>query len=404
MIVPSERDDAGPHAAGLAAPAGRPAWKCSAGKADRLLRCRIPCTKGFPGHLFSDARDEKKVVAKMNKSFFTVVASMLFCLALTAAAPAETVRIAAVGDVMMGSQGRMPANDGQGLFEEAAPLLKGNDVVFLNHEGTLADRGTSVKPQVKGRSYSFRTPTRYGRYLAEAGFNMASLANNHSFDYNRLGLDDTQDTLRANGIVFSHHSGSIARLNIRGTRVAMAAFWIYSGEVHDLNNIDRAREITARLAAENDVVLISMHGGAEGADRVHTPRQMETFLGEKRGNLPLFAHAVVDAGADMVIGHGPHVPRAMELYKGRLIAYSLGNFCTTGFGTTGALGLAPLLLAEVDGQGRLTGGRVVSFIQTKSAPPRKDPKNRAALLMYDLGEQDFPGVNALDSKGGLVVK
>jgi poly-gamma-glutamate capsule biosynthesis protein CapA/YwtB (metallophosphatase superfamily) len=337
---------------------------------------------------------------------------MVFCLSVFLSiawgAPSQakdnrSVTVAAVGDVMMGSEGRMPPDGGKDLFRAAKPYLRGHDVVFLNHEGTLTDRGLPAKPLVKGRSYCFRTPPEYATHLADAGFNMASLANNHSFDYNREGLDMTQETLAGHGIAYSHHSGSTAAMDVRGLKVVMAAFWIYDGDPHDLNNIPQARRIVADLAEKNDIVIVSMHGGAEGADKTHTPNEMEMYLGEKRGNLPAFARAAVDAGADLVLGHGPHVPRAMELYKDRLIAYSLGNFCTIGFGTDSSLGYAPLLQAELGPDGRLLGGKIVSFIQTRQAPPALDPENRAAKLIHRLGREDFPESNAVRSDGTLVI-
>src|SRR4029079_4437742 len=75
-----------------------------------------------------------------------------------------------------------------------------------------------------------------------------------------------------------------------------------------------------------DLVVVTMHAGAEGSDHQHVRPGNECFLGENRGNSVAFAHSVVRAGADLVVGTGPHVLRGMEWYRGRLIAYSLGNF------------------------------------------------------------------------------
>ena len=120
---------------------------------------------------------------------------------------------------------------------------------------------------------------------------MASLANNHSFDYGHPGLKETRETLARYGIESSHHSGTIAVQQVKGLKVAMAAFWIYSGDPHDLNNIPQAKKITAKLAAEHDLVIISFHGGGEGLGYAHTPRGPETYLGEKRGSVVDFARA-----------------------------------------------------------------------------------------------------------------
>ena len=317
---------------------------------------------------------------------------------------AETIKIGAVGDVMMGSEGRWPKNGPAGLFKAVKPYLSENDINFYNNEGVLTDVGTCVKKPVKGKVYAFKTPPEYAKYLGDAGFNMASLANNHTFDYAHEGLNRTTEALGDHGIVSSHHSGSIARMNVRGVRVAMAAFWIYSGDPHDLNNIPQAKRITAKLAKESDVTIISFHAGAEGLDFIHVPKGPEKYLGETRGDVMAFARAVVDSGADLVLGHGPHVPRAMEIYKDRLIAYSLGNFCTIGFGLKSHLGQAPLLVAEVDETGKLTGGSVVSFVQRRLDGPILDKDNAAAKLIFKLGTEDFPKSNALGPDGRIVIQ
>ncbi|MBW2086778.1 MAG: CapA family protein, partial [Deltaproteobacteria bacterium] len=197
--------------------------------------------------------------------------------------------------------------------------------------------------------------------------------------------------------------GVTASITVRGVRVVMVAFAPYLHS-HYLIDVQRAKRIVADLARENDIVIVSMHAGAEGGEAVRTPRQMEFFHGEKRGEVVKFARAVVDAGADLVLGHGPHVPRAMEVYKKRLIAYSLGNFCTMmRFNVSGAAGYAPLLLAELDLTGRLTDGRIVSFIQVYGHPPRLDPLSQAARLIHRLGRLDFPESNAVDAEGCLIV-
>jgi len=314
----------------------------------------------------------------------------------------EIIKIAAVGDIMMGTENRLPADGGTGLFLACRQYFLDRDVVFGNHEGTLTDRGKPTKVSKSGRSYSFRTPPAYARFLAEAGFNMISIANNHINDYGPAGKQQTIASLEKHGLQYSGPPGTLARLNIRGQRVAMAAFHS-SAHSHWLLDIPGAQTLVRRLAAENDIVIVSFHGGAEGLKALHVPTGPETFYGEKRGHLRKFAHAVIDAGADLVLGHGPHVPRAMQVYRDRLIAYSLGNFCTgQGISVKGYAGYAPLLLAEIDTDGRLVGGRILSFLQTYGQPPQLDPQNRAAHLIHQLGVQDFPRSNPVNEAGQLV--
>jgi hypothetical protein len=109
--------------------------------------------------------------------------------------------------------------------------------------------------------------------------------------------------------------------------VALVAFAPNVGS-NSLNDPQIGLPLVSQLAATHDIVIVSFHGGAEGNGAEVLPFAREIFAGEDRGNVVEFARAMVDAGADLVIGHGPHVVRPLELYHDRLIAYSLGNFAT----------------------------------------------------------------------------
>jgi hypothetical protein len=115
------------------------------------------------------------------------------------------------------------------------------------------------------------------------------------------------------------------------------------------------------------------------------------FAGEDRGNVVEFARAMIDAGADLVIGHGPHVVRPMELYHDRLIAYSLGNFATYyGISVEGIRGIAPILLCELDDQGRFVAGRIEATTQIRPAGPSLDPTRSVITLLQTLTQSAFP--------------
>jgi hypothetical protein len=318
-----------------------------------------------------------------------------------ASAPAERaqapITFAAVGDVMLGSSfpdeagGMLPPDDGARLLEEVAPILRAADVAFGNLEGPLADAGTSEKcaRSKPGRCYAFRVPTRYGRYLADAGFDVMSLANNHAGDFGEAGRASTRAALDALGIRHAGAPGEVARLEVRGTRIALVAFSTSSG-TNDLRELDEAIRIVKVARQGADLVVVSFHGGAEGADRQHVPRGSEEFLGEDRGDLRTFAHAVVDAGADLVLGHGPHVVRAMEVYRGRLVAYSLGNFATYGaFNLAGPNGLSLVLEARLAPDGGFLGGRVHPARQEKPGGPHLDPAGSVIPVLRRLSDEDF---------------
>ena len=136
---------------------------------------------------------------------------------------------------------------------------------------------------------------------------------------------------------------------------------------------------------------------------LHVPEGRETFYGENRGNLREFTHTVIDAGADLVLGHGPHVLRGMEVYNDRLIAYSLGNFATYGrFNLSGNLGIGAVLEVVMDDQGRFLGGKVLPTRQEGEGVPVKDTNGKAIDLVRMLSADDFPGTAVkVAQDGGL---
>jgi hypothetical protein len=342
---------------------------------------------------------------------------LLSALALVAAAPEASaqspatsqgpapVRVIAVGDIMLGTDfpdssyldPRLePGVDPTDIIgAELVALLRSGDVVFGNQEGALFDgRGDSKRCRNMDACYAFRSPEWYAEILAHLGFNLMSLANNHSGDFLDAGREATMAALDRQGIVFGGlaQPGAVTgTLELEdGTRVALAAFSPNKGTVsiHDLPGM---RRIVQELSRSHDLVLVSFHGGAEGADRVHVTREDEEFYGERRGNVYEFAHAAVDAGADLVLGHGPHVPRAIEVYRDRLIAYSLGNFWTwKRFNLSGPNGLAPVLDVWLEPDGRVREARIHSARQRGLGSPRMDPAGRAAGLIADLTAEDFP--------------
>ena len=307
------------------------------------------------------------------------------------------IAVAAVGDVMLGSTfpdetgGLLPPEDGAALLQEVTPILAQADVAFGNLEGPLVDGGTSEKcaRSRPGRCYAFRVPTRYARHLAGAGFDVLSLANNHVGDFGDAGRASTRAALDALGIRYSGAPGEVARLEVRGTRLALIAFSTSSG-TNDLRDLAEAARIVEAAGQDADVVVVSFHGGAEGADRQRVPPGKEEFLGEDRGDLRAFAHAVVDAGADLVLGHGPHVVRGMEVYRGRLVAYSLGNFATYGgFNLSGPNGLSLVLEVRLARDGSFLGGRIHPARQERPGGPRLDPQGALIPVLRQLSQDDF---------------
>ncbi len=247
--------------------------------------------------------------------------------------PRPPLTIYAVGDIMLDqlTGKRLEEYDPAYPFAGVRDILKEGDVVFGNLEAPISSRG---KP-LPGKKYTFRALPFSVESLLDGGVNLVSLANNHILDYGVLPLEDTLDILDDRGIFHAGagrnleeaHAGTV--MEIKGYRVGLLAytddyavptahrsFWQAGPDtpgaalIHDQNQIE---EDIRRLREEVDLLLVSFHWGIEYTYRV-TPGQKE------------LARLAVDAGADMVLGHHPHVPQGVELYRGKPVVYSLGNF------------------------------------------------------------------------------
>lgn len=310
--------------------------------------------------------------------------------------PSDEIVITAVGDVMLGTtfpdESTLPPNDGADLLTEVTPFLKRGDVVYGNLEGPIVDGGDSAKCRGKkiGTCFAFRVPTRYGKYLKGAGFTAMGLANNHAMDFGLEGRSSSRQVLDAMQIAHTGEVGDIARLAVKGRKIAIIAFATYPGAFNFLD-LDESLQTIRAAKAESDLVIVGFHGGAEGATHQHVLEGDETFLGEDRGDLRRFTHAAIDAGADLVLGSGPHVVRAMEIYKGKLIAYSLGNFATYGpFNLNAENGLSLVLEAHLGPDGTFLRGKAYAVKQEKPGGPKLDPEMKILPVLRSLSNADFP--------------
>ncbi len=322
------------------------------------------------------------------------------------AAPTEPVRraatrisIAAVGDMMIGTdypENHLPDDDGVGFLAGVAPWLWSADVAFGNLEGVLVDGGEPGKQCSNPNAcYLFRSPSRYAFHYRAAGFDVLSLANNHARDFGEEGRKATMQALAAAGIHHSGREGDFASFEVKGLRIAVLAYAVTKNS-NMLLDYALSEQTVGDFAATHDIVIVSFHGGAEGRDVTRLPFAEEEYYGEPRGDVVRFARMVVDAGADLVIGHGPHVVRAMERYKDRLIAYSLGNFATYyGISVADIKGIAPILIATLDEEGRFVEGEIISTRQLRPAGPSFDPQGRALDMIRSLSIEDFgnPGLH-----------
>lgn len=306
----------------------------------------------------------------------------------------DTITVAVTGDIMMGSTYptvQLPPQDGRLLFSHVIPIISAADIAAGNLEGTLCDGGTSTK-RLSKFSYAFRTPVNYVSRLKEAGYDFLSMANNHVNDFGDEGIASTADALKEAGLHFAGIKGQYEWTVFEkdGIRYGFCAFG-HNQKTCDHRDLESVRRIVTELCNQSDIVIVSIHGGAEGSAHNRLPHGTETFCGENRGSLRELTHFCIDAGADIVYGHGPHVLRAVELYKGHFIAYSLGNFCTPyGINLTGISGYAPVITLRVLPDGCFVDGRIHSFIQRRGAGPQPDPDNKAAKEIKRLTALDVP--------------
>jgi poly-gamma-glutamate capsule biosynthesis protein CapA/YwtB (metallophosphatase superfamily) len=301
------------------------------------------------------------------------------------------ITFAAVGDTMLGNSPELPSDPGSYL-DPVKGQLKG-DVVFGNLEGTLTDVSDSPKcgGAPSGDCYAFRTPPSYARDLAGAGFTVMNDANNHSYDFGQEGLEQTIAALHKAGIAQDGLPGEITVVKAGGEKVAFLGFAPYSTTA-SLLDLPAARALIRKATKRAQIVVVAIHAGAEGTGAQHLTGGEEEYLGEDRGDPEAFAKMAVRAGADLVLGSGPHVLRAMEIYRGRLIAYSLGNFSGFhNFATEGVLGASAVLHVTLDPDGAFRSGRIASVRLIEAGQPVLDPSGEGARIIARLSREDLGG-------------
>jgi poly-gamma-glutamate capsule biosynthesis protein CapA/YwtB (metallophosphatase superfamily) len=234
-------------------------------------------------------------------------------------------------------------------------------------------------------SYVFRFPVATATLLKSSGFHAVTLANNHSLDYGSAGLTDTLNHLTQQGIVGSgHNRGKFELFTFETIRIALVSVGFYSMQ-NDIKEVDVMSELIASAKRVADVVIVAMHAGAEGEAHIELPDGAETFLGEARGDSRAFARVAIAAGADAIIGYGPHVLRAAECIDGRPVFYSIGNFLGIGgLSTQGLTGVAAIAQLAFDANKKLIGSRLVPIRFDSNKFPQIDPAGRAIALVRHL--------------------
>ena len=283
---------------------------------------------------------------------------------------------------------RPAANGGASLFANVQDTLRAPDLMAGNLEGNLSTGGASKCGAGAANCFAFQAPPANGRALDAAGLDVVNLANNHAFDYGEAGRTQTLGALTAAKVAFTGLPGDVRVLTRRGVRVAFVGFSTYRWTT-SMDDQQAVRALIDQAAVLADVVVVFFHAGAEGADRTGVPVGREWAFGEDRGDSRAFAHLAIDAGADLVLGSGPHVVRGMETYRGRLIAYSLGNFAGVhNFASGGTLSMSGVLTVRVDRRGRLRNGWWHGIALDASGTPHPD-QGASRALVAQLSTRDF---------------
>jgi hypothetical protein len=315
--------------------------------------------------------------------------------------PTGAVTISAVGDTMIGTTAE-PAPNPSTYFSSVRSSIPA-DVAFANLEGTLTNQTSGKCASLPaGTCYEFKLPPSYAKYYKQAGFTMMSNGNNHAFDFWQAGLNETVAALDRAGLDHTGRTTEITNVDVRGIRTAWIGFGPYPNNA-PLNDSTRARQLIHKADANADIVVVSMHAGAEGSGAQHLTGADEIYYGENRGNPEAFARMAVDAGADLVLGSGPHVLRAMEFYKKRLIAYSLGDFAGYhNFGIDGVLGVSAILRVKLDATGKFLAGRIIPVRLVGAGQPVIDSAGTGISVVSELSREDIGARAPRISPSGVI--
>lgn len=318
----------------------------------------------------------------------------------------EIITIKAVGDIVPGTN--FPNNrlhpQKEALFQHVRPILQDADVLFGNFESTLTNYPYTSKNVSSQAVFAFRTPPEYAQLLETIGFDVLSVANNHAFDFGQQGFQDTIANIEKAGMKAVGKKGQILYTQVRDVKLAWIGF-SYFNSFNSVNNLAESMALVEEADRNADIVVLSIHAGAEGTTAMAVRDRTEYFYGENRGNLVHFSRSAIDRGADLILGHGPHVPRAIELYNGKLIAYSLGNF--VGYrtlSTQAQLALSLVLEVNVDRQGNFRSGQILPAYIKKPGIPYPSPQADSIKLIRYLTKRDLPNTPLSISDDGTILK
>jgi hypothetical protein len=306
-----------------------------------------------------------------------------------------TVTLVAGGDIALAGE------PNGALFARIRRFLQPADLAVANLEGTLATGGSPrCVADANAGCFTFRASPRWAATLRKSGFTALNVANNHALDYGQDAQAETLASLRREHVAVDGLPGQITYVEAGRVRVALVGCAPYRW-AQNLLDLPGTAQLVRRASRHADIVVVYMHAGAEGSAADHVSGSAESYLGEPRGNPAGFAHAMIDAGADLVLASGPHVLRGMEWYRGRLIAYSLGNLASSHtLSSAGMLAQSALLRVTLDVHGRFVAGSLIPLRLDVWGTPAFDPGRASLGLVRSLSRTDFAASAALIDGGG----
>lgn len=287
-----------------------------------------------------------------------------------------TITISAAGDCTLGTdegfnykrsfKGKYDAvQDPAYFFQNVQPVFAQDDLTIVNMEGTLTEETTREPKQ-----FAFKGDAEYAKILTAGAVETANLANNHSFDYGKKSYEDTITALEAEGISsFGYERTAV--MDIKGVKVGLAG--VYELAEH----IDCKQDLLDNIASLKEqgaqIIIVSFHWGQE---KENVPNDVQVEL----------AHTAIDNGADLVLGHHPHVLQGIEEYKGKNIVYSLGNFCFGGNSAPSDMDTMIFQQTFIVKDGKLQEDNVTNILPCKISSAYEEGYNNYQPILAE-GEQ-----------------
>lgn len=295
-----------------------------------------------------------------------------------------------------------------GLLAPLRPLVVDADVLLLNVEGAIGEGDSPSKcGPLSTLCFAFRMPPSAApalRALAGPATVVGNVANNHARDAGAEGFDSTVAHLRRAGVVTTGvDTLATTSVSLGGDTVAFLGFATSGPGTPDGRDLDAVRRHVARAAARWPRLVVTMHLGGEGIAAQRTRDTTELYAGGSRGNVVAFARTAADAGADFVVGHGPHVLRGAEWHQGVPVLYSLGNLVTYGpFSNKAPIDRGAIACAVLDAEGGAHDVELRATVQRTPGDVAPDRTRRAFVLVDSLSRLDFPTTGARVDRHGRV--